>query len=185
MARIPAATRETVPSSQTAEFDQMLASLGSVPQFGPGSIMIHVPKAHVLASALNQYLRNDSSLPKKVLELAMLVTARENDCMYIWNAHAASARAAGVPDAVVDALRDRKDLPELAADEAAVINYGQEYFRTHRVSRGAFQAGIEQFGKQGLIELTLTMGNYALLAFCITSFDSELPPNRTEPVLPA
>ena len=57
--------------------------------------------------------------------------------------------------------------------------------RTHRVSRGAFQAGIEAFGKQGLIELTLTMGNYALLAFAITSFDSELPPNRTEPVLPA
>ena len=50
---------------------------------------------------------------------------------------------------------------------------------------GAFQAGIEQFGKQGLIELTLTMGNYALLAFCINSFDAELPPNRTEPVLPA
>ena len=183
MARIPAATRETVPSDQTAEFDQMIADSGSVPAFGPGSIMIHVPKAHQLATALNQYLRNDSSLPLKVLELSMLVTARENDC--IWNAHAGSARAAGVPDALVDALRDRKELPALAPDEAAVINYGQEYFRTHKVSRGAFQAGIEQFGKQGLIELTLTMGNYALLAFCINSFDAELPPGRTEPVLPA
>ena len=185
MARIPAATRETVPSGQTAEFDQMIASLGSVPQFGPGSIMIHVPKAHQLATALNQYLRNDSSLSDKVLELSMLVTARENDCMQIWNAHAASARAAGVPAAVVDALRERKALPELAPDEAAVINYGQEYFRTHKVSRGAFQAGLEQFGKQGLIELTLTMGNYALLAFAINAFDAELPPNRTEPLLPA
>ena len=115
----------------------------------------------------------------------MLVTARENDCMHIWNAHAASARAAGVPAAVVDALRERKALPELAPDEAAVINYGQEYFRTHKVSRGAFQAGLEQFGKQGLIELTLTMGNYALLAFAINAFDAELPPNRTEPLLPA
>ncbi|MCH9046892.1 MAG: carboxymuconolactone decarboxylase family protein, partial [SAR324 cluster bacterium] len=110
MARIPAATRETIPSNQTAEFDEMISSLGSVPQFGPGSIMIHVPKAHQLATALNQYLRNDSSLPAKVLELSMLVTARENDCMHIWNAHAASARAAGVPGAGVDALRDRKDL---------------------------------------------------------------------------
>ena len=185
MARLPAAPRETVPSEQTAEFDQMIADSGSVPAFGPGSIMIHVPKAHQLATALNQYLRNDSSLPLKVLELSMLVTARENDCMHIWNAHAGSARAAGVSDAVVDALRDRKELPALAPDEAAVINYGQEYFRTHKVSRGAFQAGIEQFGKQGLIELTLTMGNYALLAFCINSFDAELPPGRTEPVLPA
>ena len=31
----------------------------------------------------------------------MLVTARENDCQYVWNAHAASARAAGVPNALV------------------------------------------------------------------------------------
>ena len=41
-----------------------------------------------------------------------------------------------------------------------------------------------QFGKQGLIELTLTMGNYALIAIAVNSFDSELPANRTEPVLP-
>lgn len=184
MARIPAATRETVVSDQTAEFDQIVASAGSVPLVGPGSILIHVPKVSLIATALNQYLRTESSLSNKVLELAMLVTARENDCMYIWNAHAASARAAGVPDAVVDALRDRKELPKLAPDEAAVINYGQEFYRTHRVSRGAFQFAIEQFGKQGLIELTMTMGNYALIAFAVNSFDSELPADRTEPVLP-
>jgi 4-carboxymuconolactone decarboxylase len=184
MGRIPAATRETVPSGQADAFDQLLAGAGSVPLVGPGSIFRHVPKAQQLVTALNQYLRNDSSLSNKILELAMLVTARENDCMYVWNAHATSARAAGVPDAVVDALRDRKELPALALDEAAVINYGQEFYRTHRVSRGAFQSAIEQFGKQGLIELTLTMGNYALIAITVTSFDSELPANRTEPVLP-
>ena len=62
MARIPPATRETVPTGQTAEFDQIVASLGSVPLVGPNSIMIHVPKASQLATALNQYLRNNSSL---------------------------------------------------------------------------------------------------------------------------
>jgi 4-carboxymuconolactone decarboxylase len=155
-----------------------------VPLVGPGSILWHVPKLQQAFTALNQYLRNDSSLSDKILELAMLVTARENDCMYVWNAHAASARAAGVPDAVVDALRDRKELPALAPDEAAVINYAREFYRTHRVSRGAFQAAIEQFGKQGLVELSATMGNYALIAVLVNSFDSELPANRTEPVLP-
>ena len=99
MARLPVATRDTVPSGQEEAFDQMLQSLGSVPLYGPGSVMIHVPEAHLRATGLNQYLRNDSSLPKKIQELAMLVAAREMDCQYIWNAHAASDRAAGVPDA--------------------------------------------------------------------------------------
>ena len=105
----------------------------------------------------------------------MLVTARELDCQHIWNAHAASARQAGVPNAVVDALRDRKELPAMAADEAAVVHYGREFFRTHRVSRGAFQAALEQFGQQGVVELGLVMGNYSLLALLINSFDTDLP----------
>ena len=114
----------------------------------------------------------------------MLVTARELDCQYIWNAHAASARESGVGNATVDALRDRKELPKLADDETAVVRFGQEFFRTHRVSRGTFQLALEQLGKQGAIELGLFLGNYASLALMVNSFDVDLPPDRKEPLMP-
>ncbi len=184
MARLPIATRESIPQDQREEFDEIVQRLGSVPQYGPGSVMIHVPEASRWATGLNDYLRNRSSLPKKIQELAMLVTAREMDCQHIWNAHAGSARSAGVPDRLVDALRDRRELTALAPDEEAVVNLGREFFRTHKVSRGAFQAALEQFGERGVVELTLTMGNYSLLSFAINAFDTDLPPNRTEPLLP-
>jgi 4-carboxymuconolactone decarboxylase len=184
MVRIPLATGESVPEEQRTAFDALVQTLGSVPRYGPGSVMIHVPKAQQWATGLNQYLRNESSLSKKIQELAMLVTARELDCQHIWNAHATSARQAGVRGEIVDALRDRKEITALAPDEAAVLNYGREFFRTHYVSRGAFHAALEQFGRQGLIELTLIMGNYSLLAFLINAFDTDLPPDRTEPLLP-
>ena len=184
MARLPLASRESVPENQRAAFDELLRGYESVPRYGPGSVMIHVPKAHQLINAVNKYLRSESSLPKKLQELAMLVTARELDCQYIWNAHAASARQSGVGDATVDALRDRKELPRLADDESAVVRYGQEFFRTHRVSRGAFQAVLEQLGRQGAVELSLVMGNYNLLALLVNSFDVDLPPDRKEPLLP-
>jgi 4-carboxymuconolactone decarboxylase len=146
--------------------------------------MINVPQVHQMMNAVNQYLRNASVLPKKLQELAMLVTAREQDCQYIWNAHAASARASGVADATVDALREGKELPKLAADESAVVRFGQEYFRTHRVSRGTFQAVLEQLGTQGAVELGLIMGNYNLLALLVNSFDVDLPPDRKEALMP-
>ena len=171
-------------SSDLAEFDALLKGYGEVPRFGPSSVMIHVPRVHQMMNAVNLYLRNDSSLPKKVQELAILVAARALDCQYVWNAHAASARAAGVADAIVDALRDGKDLPELADVESAVVRYGQEFFRTHRVSRGAFQLALEQLGRQGVIELALIYGNYSALAVLVNSFDVDLPPQRTEPILP-
>ena len=184
MSRIAAATRESIPDGQESVFDEIVQQLGTVPPYGPGSVLIHVPEASRWATGLNNYLRNQSSLSKKVQELAMLVTARELDCQHIWNAHAPSSRTAGLSDELVAALREGQDLPELAPDEAAVVNYGREYFSTYRVSRGAFQAALEQFGTQGVVELTLIMGNYSMLAFVINSFDTDLPPNRTEPLLP-
>ena len=80
MARLPLASRDSIPDEQRAAFDELIKGYGSVPRFGPSSVMIHVPKAHQIMNALNMYLRNESTLPKKVQELAMLVTARENDC---------------------------------------------------------------------------------------------------------
>lgn len=184
MARLAPASRESVPADQRAAFDELMQGYGSVPRYGPSSVMIHVPKVHQIMNALNRYLRNESSLPKKLQELAMLVTARELDCQYIWNAHAQSARASGVGDALVDALRERKELPRLTLDELAVLRYGQEFFRSHRVSRGTFQTALEQLGTQGVIELGLILGNYGALALLVNSFDVDLPPDRTEPLLP-
>ena len=43
----------------------------------------------------------------------MILTARELDCQFIWNAHAALARQAGLSDSLVDGLRDRKVLTGL------------------------------------------------------------------------
>jgi 4-carboxymuconolactone decarboxylase len=114
----------------------------------------------------------------------MILTARELDCPFIWNAHAASARRAGVRDDIVNRLRDKQEVTGLAPDEAAVVNYGREFFRTHRVGQAAFDAARAQFGGRGLVELTNLMGYYALLAFNINAFGVGLPPEISEPPLP-
>ena len=114
----------------------------------------------------------------------MLITARELDCQYIWNAHAASGKKAGLSAELVEALREKRSLPQLMGEEGAVIKYGQEFFQTHRVSRGTFQTALEQLGAQGLTELTMLMGYYGMLAFCVNAFDGDLPSERTEPILP-
>jgi 4-carboxymuconolactone decarboxylase len=184
MARIPVPTRESVPENLRGAFDAVVESRSGVPRTGPGSIMLNSPEASRRASHLSEYLRRESTLPQNVQELAMLVTARELDCQYIWNAHAASGRKAGISLPLVDALRDRLPLPPMSPQEAAVVRYGQEFFRTHRLSRGAFQAALEQFGAQGLTELTMLMGYYGMLAFCVNAFDGDLPSERTETMLP-
>jgi 4-carboxymuconolactone decarboxylase len=184
MARVPAPTRESVPENQRAAYDEIIRQRGSPVQGGPVSVLLNSPEMAKRASHLSAYLRRESTLPAKIQELAMLTTARELDCQYIWNAHAASGRRAGLSDALVDAMRDKRNLPALAADEAAVVNLGREFFRTHRVSDATFQAALQQFGPQGLTELTTLMGYYGLLAFNANTFAIDLPSERTETALP-
>lgn len=184
MARIPTATRESVPDNQRAIYDEIITERGGPIESGPVSVLINCPEIAKRGSHLSAYLRQESTLPAKVQELAMLITAREQDCQYIWNAHAAAGRSAGLSDALVDALRDKRDLPQLAPDEAAVVNCCREIFRTHRVSDATFQAALQQLGTQGLTELITLIGYYTLLACNANAFDIDLPTARTEAVLP-
>ena len=154
MARTPVATRDSVPTDQLDAYDEIIAARGGPIASGPVSVLINSPEMAKRASHLSAYLRQESSLQPKIQELAMLVTARERDCQYIWNAHAASGRRAGLSDALVDALREKRDLPALSEDENAVVNYGREFFRTNQVSEATFQAALGIFSIKGLTELT-------------------------------
>ena len=183
MSRIPPPTRASVPEELRAVFDEVSSGPGGVGT-GPMSVLKNSPEMARRAIPLFEYVRNESSLPQPVRELAMLTTARAKDCIYIWNAHAALGRQAGLSDALVDALRDRQPLPPLSPAEAAVINLGNEFFTASRVSEATFNAALEQFGTQGVVELTTLMGFYAMLAFNANAVDLQLAHPSEEPTLP-
>ena len=186
MARIPVPTRESVPEQYRSVFDEVVQFWGKrYSGNGPGTVTLNSPELANRLNSLADYLRGGSGLPAKAQQLAMLTVARELDCQYIWNSHAAAGRREGLSDALVDAMRDKKDLPSMAADEAAVVNYGREFFRTHKVSDATFQAAVQQFGVHGLTNLTNLMAYYALLAFNANAFQIDMPAERTEAILPA
>ena len=186
MARIPPATRESVPQDQRDAFDELIRmqTQGTIPSGGPLAIMLNVPEMMKRGEYLRAYLRGEpSSLSLKIRELTMLLTARELNCPYIWHVHAAQARRAGVRDDIVDNLRDKRELTHLAPDEAVVVTYGRELLRTHHVSQPTFDAALAQFGTRGLVELTNLIGYYTLLAFNINAFGATPPEGTSEPPL--
>ena len=184
MARTPVVTRDMVPEQFREAFDELTADSGGTITGGPASITINSPEMSRRRSHVTGYLRFESTFPKRIQELAILTTARAMDCRYVWNAHGPAARREGVSDTLVDALRDNRPLPPMADDEAAIVKYGTEFFKTHQVSPETFKAALDQFGAQHLVELTALMGSYAQTAFFLNAFAVELPQERTEPVLP-
>ena len=184
MARTATVTREQVPEQLRSVFDAETASTGGVVAGGPGSVMIHSPEMRRRVNSLVNYLRDESSLPKQIQELAMIITARSMDCQYIWHAHAARARLQGISDEFVDSLRDGKPLPQLSSDLQTVVDYALECFKTHRVSQATFDAALNQLGALGVTELSTLLGYYSLLAFNANAFEIDVPEGGTEARLP-
>ena len=148
MARIPPVTRERVREDLRSIFDEVSSGPGGVGT-GPMSVLKYSPEMSRRAIPLFNYVRNESSLPQKVRELAMLTTARAKDCPYIWNAHVILGRQAGLSDALVNALRDREPLPPMAVEEAVVIKMGMEFFQTNRVTKTPLTPLWSSLGRKG------------------------------------
>ena len=183
MARIPKLTRDQVPERFLEAFDHETAGSGGVVESGPGYVMINSPEMRKRANHLVFYFREESELPQNIQEIAMIMTARAKDCQYIWFAHAARAREEGIPDAFVDALREKKSLPKLAGAEQIVVDYATELFGTNRVSAATFKSALEHFGAQLLTELTTMMGYYSMLALNVNAFEVDVPPGGEAPLV--
>ena len=104
MARIPAGAKDTVPAEFQGAFDQAVGRIGGPASGGPWPVMLNSPELALRRIQLADYLRKESTFPKKIQELAILIAVRAMDCQYAWLAHAATARREGVSDALVDAI---------------------------------------------------------------------------------
>jgi 4-carboxymuconolactone decarboxylase len=184
VARIPQVTRDDVPDAEKGAYDEFIKSRGSRPVAGPYALLLHMPEMAQRLEALRTYIRGEASLPQKLQELVMIAVAREMDCAFIWYAHAAAARQAGVRDDVVDYIREKKPLTNLDPDEQTVVNFTRELLRNHKVSQATFEAAISRFGRRGMMTLTNLVASYAVLAYNMNTYELEAPAHPTEKPLP-
>jgi 4-carboxymuconolactone decarboxylase len=115
----------------------------------------------------------------------MLTVAREMNCGFIWYAHAAAARQAGVRNDVVDNIRDNRALTDLAPGEEVAVEFTRELLRNRKVDRAMFDAATAQFGQRGVMTLTNLIACYAVLAYNMNTYELAAPAHATEPALPA
>ena len=76
----------------------------------------------------------ETNVARPLLDLAILVTAREYDVQYTWTVTELAAIENGLEAAVIDIVRDRRPVTGLADKEAALITFGRELLGTHNVS---------------------------------------------------
>ena len=184
MARIPLVTREQIVEKEKPAYDAFMQSRAGRPNIGPYSLLLHMPEMAQRLEALRTYLRDEASLSQKLQELVMLSVAREMSCAFIWYAHAAPARQAGVRDDIVDNIRERRPLTNLDPDEQVAVDFTRELLQNRKVSRPTFDAATTRFGQRGTMALTNLIACYAVLAYNMNTYELEAPAHPTEKALP-
>jgi 4-carboxymuconolactone decarboxylase len=153
------------------------------PRLGPPANSMYSPAASEPYDVMNQLLRKTVVGPQ-FFEISTLVPAREFDQQYEWTGHEVGAQRAGVDQKVIDVIKYNRPVTGLPDKEATVIEYGRALLRDHhQVPPPLFAKMVALFGRQGTVEITMTMGDYTMTAMLLNAVDQHLPPGR-EPLLP-
>ncbi|MBI4234278.1 MAG: carboxymuconolactone decarboxylase family protein [Chloroflexi bacterium] len=172
MARLPYVERHMLPPEQRPTFDFISQSRGGV--HNVFRVLLNGPEAASGVARLGAYARFQTKLPPRLKELAVLTAAREAGCQYEWVQHQPMARQVGLGEEVIAAIRDRRAPQGLSPEDALPVRYALELLRDHRVKPETFQALHRQLGNEGMVELTVTIGYYTLLAMTLVAFEVEL-----------
>ena len=151
--------------------------------FGPGAIRQYSPPVAESMTAVNDYLRHKSGLDNRLVELAILVTAREMDCVYVWTSHEPAAQKAGLQQEIIDIVKFRRPVTKLAEKDAIIVQLGRDAIGKHKVSSDTFARAQKAFGNQGLVNIVALMGDYAATTMLLNVADQHVRPKDT-PLLP-
>ncbi len=183
MDRIPFPTREQMTPEQQAVHDAVIAGPRGV-MVGPLRAAIHNPELARRWSALGEILRFDTGLPKRVTELAIVVTGRRWTSQLEFLIHGRAAVAAGVPEAVIEAIRDGEP-PELDEQDGETYEFARQLQQTGQVAAATYAAFRARWGDRGVVELTAVIGYYTMVSMTLNAHEIPLPQGEAAPLPPA
>jgi 4-carboxymuconolactone decarboxylase len=156
--------------------ERIMASRGNFT--GPFAIWLHSPEMADRAQSLGEFVRYNTALRGggRLSELAILLVARHFRCQAEWSIHEPIALAKGVAPQTIDAIRNEQIPLGLTRDEAALYAFVSQTLNEHFVSDVVFSEALACFGEQAVVELTMLVGYYTLVAMTLNVFEVALPP---------
>jgi 4-carboxymuconolactone decarboxylase len=133
---------------------------------GPFEALLQSPDLADRVQRVGEYIRFETSLPRALNELAIIMTARRWTAQFEWWAHRQFALDAGLDPAVADAIATG-ERPELDGDGQAVYEFVSQLLETGAVTDDAWDAVVGRWGKPGAIDLVGAVGYYCLVSFVL------------------
>ena len=158
---------------------------GGVNPHGPNFALLRSPGLMERTQKVGEYLRFNSSIPRRLNEFAILVTARQWTAQMEWFAHSPLALEAGISADVLADLKQGKRPAGMKEDEATVYDFCKGIHDNKGVvSDATYNAVVDKFGERGVMDLIGVTGYYTMLAMVLNVTRVELPQGKAPPLQP-
>src|ERR1700712_3875041 len=119
------------------------------------AVFAHVPAAMRHLMPMLMELREGAALPKRYLEIAIVVVSRLNECHYCVAHHKPFLAVEGISPEGIDRLLDDEN-PELDDVDRLVVEYARVAWETpNRIRESLFERLRQHFSEAQIVELTL------------------------------
>jgi 4-carboxymuconolactone decarboxylase len=177
--------RELTDADMTGAQRAVYQGIASGPRGGvrdPFNALLRSPELADRVQKVGEYIRFQSSLPARLNELAILVTARHWSAQFEWYAHHLLAMKAGLdPDIAAD-LAQGKRPRGMKDDEAVVFDFCMELHQKKSVSDATYMAALEKLGERGIVDLIGVAGYYTLVSMVLNVDRHPLPAGVPPPL---
>jgi 4-carboxymuconolactone decarboxylase len=148
---------------------------------GPFNALLRSPEMGNHAQKLGEYVRFKTSVPRRLNEMAILMTARFWLSQYEWHAHERLAREAGLAEEVITDIHAGRRPARMQPDESVVYDFCTELRERRRVSDRTFEAAVDLLGEKGVIDLIANMAYYDLVSMVLNVDRYPLPAGAALP----
>ena len=142
---------------------------------GPFNVLLRSPEMGDIAQQFGASMRFNQSMPRKLNEMAIIITARYWTAQYEWYAHKRAALQAGLDPAIVDAIQHGRRPAAMQKDETAVYTFCTELLNTKHVSDATFAAAKTAVGEKGVVDLMGVMSWYQMVSMMLNVDRYPLP----------
>lgn len=136
---------------------------------GPFHALLRSPELMTRTRAMGDYLRFRSTLPPRLSEFIILMTARAWTQQYEWNVHYPIAIKAGLDPRVAAAVAEGRRPADMTREETALFDLCTELHRDQAVSDATYAQAIKTFGEQAVVEAIGISGYYTMLAMVLNT----------------
>jgi len=151
---------------------------------GPFNALLRSPDLADRAQKLGEWVRFNSSLPERLKEFAILVTARYWSAQYEWHSHHAHALKAGLDPRLAAELAQGKRPSGMSGEEAAVHDFCKQLHENKAVDDATYARAVEHFGERGTVDLIGVIGYYTLVSIILNVDRVPLPGGAPAPLSP-